>query len=629
MKKLAVLILVLIVAYSAYAVNSINTVGNLSMPIATRTSAYSGESSPSADMSGSSINRIADADKAFIPVISSVDCPSGAGTEAETCGDDTNGGCTMDSGSESFETINCGDIVCGTYWSDDITRDLDWYELVLTEQGFIKWIAVGEAPTQIWMYNGDAGCSDAVYLASTKVDPEDTAAIELELLPGTYWLVVGPDDWYDMPCDGSGDYTNDYVVMVECELGTPVVEVTPDSIYAEAIEGFTASETLSVANIGEGRLEFTATASQDYITTLVSSKNQETIDWDYLNIETLLATENSREYQEFISNYSLIEEYESRSDPVVTTVDCPTDGIAESEACGDNTNDGCAMSSGSEAWETLNCNTTVCGTVWSDDTTRDTDWYLMSLSESTQFRWAVTADFPLMTILLLPGETGNGCSDYEALLIDIISPGDTALFLASLPAGDYWLWVGPTAWYDMPCDGSGEYPNDYVATFTCEPPWLNIDVINGTIHEGDPAVEINVLLDATDLLPDTYTGNISISSNDTTNNPFDVPVVFLVKKSYMYLPGDANMGAGNWPPIVDGADVTYIINYLTSRNLGCKYDGFFASADANGDCYVFGSDVSYIVYYLRGLGDPPSYCTDFPYVDPIEETYPECEVLAR
>ncbi|MCP4581994.1 MAG: hypothetical protein GY839_10270 [candidate division Zixibacteria bacterium] len=79
---------------------------------------------------------------------------------------------------------------------------------------------------------------------------------------------------------------------------------------------------------------------------------------------------------------------------------------------------------------------------------------------------------------------------------------------------------------------------------------------------------------------------------------------------YQYLPGDANMPNGIWPPTVIGADVTYLVNYFRALNDPCLLDGFFASADANGDCLVIGSDVTKLVTYFRGL-TTLSYCIDY------------------
>jgi len=560
------------------------------------------------------------------PIISAVDCPPEAQLELEICGDDNNGGCLMPLGTEQFESISCGIFVCGTYWSDDVIRDTDWYELVLIERGFVKWLAVGDAPTRIWMYDGSAGCEGAVWLASVSANPDDTASFELEVPAGTYWLVVGPDDWYDMPCDGSGDYGNNYVGSVICELGTPILSVAPDSVYGEALEGFTNTEILTISNAGTGRLNFTASAIQD-LTMIIASDQPDNPGYSDIDLPSLLAIGKSDQTEEFYENLLIWIKQNHNIGPRLNLVDCPGDAIFETEACGDDINGGCSMTPGFEAFETLDCNTIVCGTAWSDGSTRDTDWYILNLTEPTLFTWSVTADFPLLTLIILPGSAGNECADYEALLIEVADPGDTAQIITSLPAGSYWLWVGPTGWYDMPCDGTGEYENDYVASLKCEPPWLLIDVLSGTIHEGDSPVIMNVFLNATDLLPGTYTGDIIFNSNDDVNSPLDVPVVFVVNHVYEYIPGDANMTEGNWPAELTSADVTYLVNYFRRLNAGCSFEGFYAAADANGDCKVIGNDVTYLVNYFRSWLPPPDGCPDFPHIPPVEENYPACGLM--
>ncbi|MCP4583428.1 MAG: hypothetical protein GY839_17605 [candidate division Zixibacteria bacterium] len=81
---------------------------------------------------------------------------------------------------------------------------------------------------------------------------------------------------------------------------------------------------------------------------------------------------------------------------------------------------------------------------------------------------------------------------------------------------------------------------------------------------------------------------------------------------YQYLPGDANMFNGQWPPQVIGGDVTYLVNYFRGMetNVPCFLDGFWASGDANGDCLVIGSDVTKLVSYFRGITELNN-CPDF------------------
>lgn len=79
---------------------------------------------------------------------------------------------------------------------------------------------------------------------------------------------------------------------------------------------------------------------------------------------------------------------------------------------------------------------------------------------------------------------------------------------------------------------------------------------------------------------------------------------------YNYLPGDANMASESWPPQTVGGDVTYLVNYFRGLASPCLLDGFFASADVNGDCLVVGGDVTYLVNYFRGLTSL-NYCPDY------------------
>ncbi|MCP4582278.1 MAG: M28 family peptidase [candidate division Zixibacteria bacterium] len=80
---------------------------------------------------------------------------------------------------------------------------------------------------------------------------------------------------------------------------------------------------------------------------------------------------------------------------------------------------------------------------------------------------------------------------------------------------------------------------------------------------------------------------------------------------YEYLPGDANMPNGIWPPTVNGADVTHLVNYFRGTSDPCLLDGFYCAADVNGDCLVNGSDVTKLINYFRGLTEL-SWCPDYP-----------------
>jgi len=60
-------------------------------------------------------------------------------------------------------------------------------------------------------------------------------------------------------------------------------------------------------------------------------------------------------------------------------------------------------------------------------------------------------------------------------------------------------------------------------------------------------------------------------------------------------------------------------------------DGFWASADVNGDCSVIGSDVTRMINYLRGVGTPeyyPDYEPAYPPIPPSAPSgWPNCDPI--
>lgn len=103
---------------------------------------------------------------------------------------------------------------------------------------------------------------------------------------------------------------------------------------------------------------------------------------------------------------------------------------------------------------------------------------------------------------------------------------------------------------------------------------------------------------------------------------------------YEYLPGDANMANGAWPPAVIGSDVTYLVNYFRGMptNPACLVNGFYCAADVNADCRVIGSDVTRLVNFFRGLGSiepcpdyPPAWLTPADCPAEAPAGWPNCE----
>lgn len=126
-----------------------------------------------------------------------------------------------------------------------------------------------------------------------------------------------------------------------------------------------------------------------------------------------------------------------------------------------------------------------------------------------------------------------------------------------------------------------------------------MDPVQGPANAGDSTGEGGYVVSS-------YYSRIKVSSNQQA-----------------YLPGDANMAAGVWPPLVIGWDVTYMINFFKGYAISpaCYLDGFWCSADVNGDCRVIGSDVTKLVNHFRGLTEI-EYCPDYPPLWPTPADLP-------
>ncbi len=145
-------------------------------------------------------------------------------------------------------------------------------------------------------------------------------------------------------------------------------------------------------------------------------------------------------------------------------VDIPVGSTSEGETCGDNTNGGC--NSPTPVFRPIACGETVHGTGWFDGSTRDTDWYLLTLTGYNQVTFTVQAEFDA---LIGPLETTVPGSSNCADLTGYISPAAFPLECQSgsvtftVGPGSYLLFVAPIFGGTVVC------PADYWASVTCVP----------------------------------------------------------------------------------------------------------------------------------------------------------------
>jgi hypothetical protein len=156
----------------------------------------------------------------------------------------------------------------------------------------------------------------------------------------------------------------------------------------------------------------------------------------------------------------------SVEEAVPCDVVCPPGGVLEGEpVCYDgyvdNYNGGC--NTYPYVFQDITCPATICGTsgVYDANSYRDTDWFRVVLTEGQDLTWSAVAEFPVL-IFIIDAGTEN-CADYTILASATASKCDTAKLTMCLPAGVYWLWVGPSDWGNYPCGV------EYVAKAECAP----------------------------------------------------------------------------------------------------------------------------------------------------------------
>ncbi|UCD94738.1 MAG: dockerin type I repeat-containing protein [Candidatus Zixiibacteriota bacterium] len=146
--------------------------------------------------------------------------------------------------------------------------------------------------------------------------------------------------------------------------------------------------------------------------------------------------------------------------------DCPEEASAEGETCGDDTNGGC--NSVPPIFGSIACDETVCGEIFADGGTRDTDWYTLVLTSNyNQVTLTASAEFPLVIGFVETVPLGIDDCAYSTGYLEpyaVADAMDTVTLEATLPAGNYWVFVSHQDFYDFPCSAD---PWEYFIGVEC------------------------------------------------------------------------------------------------------------------------------------------------------------------
>jgi hypothetical protein len=152
-------------------------------------------------------------------------------------------------------------------------------------------------------------------------------------------------------------------------------------------------------------------------------------------------------------------------------LECPPEGVLEIEPCGDDTNGGCG--SNPAQFEPIELGTIVCGTVWLEESARDTDWYEIVLAPEdvpVDLKFSATAEFVCQfgLVAYLQGHEGSGdCYYMNGLgpwaLADAYET-ESIEFTIDTP-GIYWLFIAPDLGDGsnvIECGEGEDEENDYI-----------------------------------------------------------------------------------------------------------------------------------------------------------------------
>ncbi|MEM7164999.1 MAG: dockerin type I repeat-containing protein [Planctomycetota bacterium] len=145
-----------------------------------------------------------------------VDC-SGAIAEIELCGDSSNDGCSVECGPDGTETVGVISSLCGTLFAENGTRDVDYYELTITEVTSLSITIRSEMPVSLSLAVDQAADCSTLATLRTELAAADCLPTELTwiVLPGTYYAIVTTADgvgpiFSGYPCAAAYTYHLDF-----------------------------------------------------------------------------------------------------------------------------------------------------------------------------------------------------------------------------------------------------------------------------------------------------------------------------------------------------------------------------------------------------------------------------------
>lgn len=123
----------------------------------------------------------------------------------------------------------------------------------------------------------------------------------------------------------------------------------------------------------------------------------------------------------------------------------------EIEQCGEDLNGGCNSATGFDS-QPISVGSSVGGTFWADGNIRDTDWYLLDLSEATEVQLTISSNIPCFAAMV-----DTACS---SIIGDITTGNCGGTTFVCVPPGQYFIVALPSTFNGFPC--GFKFGNEYL-----------------------------------------------------------------------------------------------------------------------------------------------------------------------
>jgi len=416
-----------------------------------------------------------------------VTCPPNGLPEFEPCGDTWNDGCNM--AIPAYQDINYGETVCGEGFVSATVRDTDWYKFTVTSTASVTVTVEAEFQADIAIIDISNGCGSEAILAYDDIDSCQLGVLDMDLAPGTYVAFIAPKFtmFPFLTCANKTDYT------LTLTYNGPPITFCETLYYFGCVNGRIDTFQLNtIINDGSGcsvggysdftnmttdleaglvyDLNFSSNNDDEYVSMWIDYNDNYYFDASEIVFADFWAEFGNQIYTipaiipftAKIGSHRLririnngassadpcaIYDYGEAEDymvnitlPAPCDVVCPPGSIAEVEACGTKSNDGCNMLPNTPAYEDLLDGETVCGTAWFDGFFRDTDWYKFDVTYITPITITAKAEYDYEIAFI---DITNGCANQVVLANDFKSACDIGTLTYYFYPGTYVAFIGP------------------------------------------------------------------------------------------------------------------------------------------------------------------------------------------